>query len=270
MSYFVVDENRLFCTDEGRDREPVLFVHGGTCDSHDWSMQIGAFAERHRVIVPDLRGHGRSEQNGASHLPSDYVTDLAVMLEKLDAAPAVVVGHSLGALVASILSVERPDLVRAVVVVDPAWGFAKEFAAAMTVAFHAPDPVGIAAAALGQMEGPGSNGASWLGDWHRRRVFGMAPEVVADVFLGMFDKESSKIVRGEAEQYLARRSCPVLTVSATASLQNKGIDEAWDRSVSPHPHSESVAWEDVGHWLFQERPAEFNALVLDWIERLPS
>jgi pimeloyl-ACP methyl ester carboxylesterase len=44
----------------------------------------------------------------------------------------------------------------------------------------------------------------------------------------------------------------------------------WEESVSPHPYSTAVAWDGVGHWIQQERAAEFNALVLDWIAGLPA
>ena len=51
---------RMFFTDEGSGDPPLLFVHGYTCDSHDWSWQLSHFARSHRVIAVDLRGHGRS------------------------------------------------------------------------------------------------------------------------------------------------------------------------------------------------------------------
>ena len=41
-------------------------------------------------------------------------------------------------------------------------------------------------------------------------------------------------------------------------------------TCTPHPYSASVVLDGVGHWLFQERPAEFNALVLGWIDGLPA
>ncbi|GAA2213861.1 alpha/beta hydrolase [Nonomuraea monospora] len=271
MGHLIVGDGQLFYTDEGTGDESVLFVHGGTCDSHDWAPQIEPFAVRHRVIAPDLRGHGRSSAVSGGLAPRDFADDLAALLDHLGGRPAVVVGHSLGAAVASVLAVERPDLVRAVVAVDPAYGFDPEFAAGVAAAFRAPDPVAVAAAVLAGMEAAVIEpGLAWLATWHRRRTLGTAPEVAAGVFQGLFDAPNEVTLRPGAEDYLRRRACPVLTVSSDASLKAKGIDLGWEQAVSPHPYSAAVAWDGVGHWIHQERVAEFNELVLGWIAALPA
>ncbi|MFC8428314.1 alpha/beta fold hydrolase [Streptomyces sp. NPDC057253] len=277
MTYTMIHGNRLFHTDEGpagdRAGETLLLVHGGACDSHDWSAQIGAFSARHRVIAPDLRGHGRSTGMTGGMRPREFAADLAELLDGIDAGPVVVVGHSMGAVVASVLAVEHPSLVRAVVAVDPGYGFEAEFAPQLAAAFRVPDPVGTAAAVLGGLENPAAAGpeAEALRVWHRRRILGMDPMTVRDVFHGLFDEAAAPLtVRPGVETYLSRRACPVLSLSAAASLKAKGIDGGWEEALSRHPYSASAVLEDVGHWLFQERPAEFNALVLGWIEGLPA
>ncbi|MFG3289381.1 alpha/beta fold hydrolase [Streptomyces sp. NPDC048179] len=295
MTYSVINDNRLFHTDEGPDDGPgagsgdgradgpgagrsrrtgetLLLVHGATCDSHDWSAQIGAFAARHRVIAPDLRGHGRSSGLSGGQRPREFAADLAELLDGVDAGPVVVVGHSMGAVIASVLAVEYPSLVRAVVAVDPGYGFEAEFVPQLAAAFRVPDPVGTAALVLAGLENPAADGpeADALRVWHRRRILGMDPMTVRDVFHGMFDEAAAPLTaRPGVEAYLSRRACPVLTLSAASSLKAKGVDGDWEESLSRHPYSASVVLDGVGHWLFQERPAEFNALVLGWIEGLP-
>ncbi|MFC4506862.1 MULTISPECIES: alpha/beta fold hydrolase [Streptomyces] len=278
MTYSMINGNRLFHTDEGPARAgagaggTVLLVHGATCDSHDWSAQIEAFAARHRVIAPDLRGHGRSSGLTGGQRPREFAADLAELLDAVDAGPTVVVGHSLGGVVASVLAVEYPSLVRAVVSVDPGYGFEAEFAPQVAAAFRVPDPVGAAAAVLGGLENQATSGpeADALRVWHRRRVLSMDPMTVRDVFHGLFDEAATPLtVRPGVETYLSRRTCPVLSVSAAASLKAKGIDGDWEPSLSRHPYSASLVLEGVGHWLFQERSAEFNSLVLGWIDGLP-
>ncbi len=112
-----LQDAQLFYTDSGRrpehDEPPMLLVHGWTCDSQDWVFQPDVFEERHRVIAVDPRGHGRSPAPAA---------DLALLLERLDVGPVVVVGHSLGGSVAAVLAVEYPALVQAMVAVEPAYG----------------------------------------------------------------------------------------------------------------------------------------------------
>ncbi|WP_157968528.1 alpha/beta fold hydrolase [Streptomyces geranii] len=277
MTYTVINGNRLFHTDEGPDGhttgETVLFLHGATCDSHDWSAQVAAFTAHHRVLTTDLRGHGRSSgpepASALGYHPRDFAADLAELIDAVDAGPVVVVGHSLGAIAGSVLAVEFPSLVRALVAVDPPYGFEAAPIAATAARFRTDDPVGFATALLGGIEGPDTGPwAAALPVWHRRRILGMDPETVHAVFLGLNEGATDLVVRPGVEEFLSRRACPVLTVSAADSLKIKGIDGNWDGSVSPHPYSESVVVDGVGHWLFQERPEEFNALVLGWIAGL--
>ncbi|MEU6348988.1 alpha/beta hydrolase [Streptomyces sp. NPDC047072] len=277
MTYTMINGNRLFHTDEGpgadRAGETLLLVHGGACDSHDWSAQIGAFAARHRVIAPDLRGHGRSTGLTGGQRPRDFADDLAELLDEIATGPVVVVGHSLGAVVASVLAVEHPSLVRAVVAVDPSYGFEAEFVPQLAAAFRVPDPVGTAAAVLGGLENTAAPGpeAEALRVWHRRRILGMDPMTVRDVFHGLFDESAAPLTaRPRVDAYLSRRTCPVLSVSAAASLKAKGLDADWEQELSRHPYSATTVLDGVAHWLHQERPAEFNALVLDWIAGLPA
>ena len=55
MAFAEVEGVRLFFTDDGTGGPPMFFVHGFSCDSHDWNWQIPHFVANHRVIAPDLR-----------------------------------------------------------------------------------------------------------------------------------------------------------------------------------------------------------------------
>src|SRR5579875_1043533 len=96
---------KLFSTDSGEGLN-VVFLHGWTCDSHDWIWQLPQFGSRYRVIAPDLRGHGRSEiMPSGAYLPDDYVADVEAMLTR--AGPGqrfVAIGHSMGGQIAARLA----------------------------------------------------------------------------------------------------------------------------------------------------------------------
>ncbi|WP_240434867.1 alpha/beta hydrolase [Streptomyces sp. YIM 130001] len=92
---------------------PLVLLHGGFLDHGMWFRQIPVLAERHRVIAPDARGHGRSA--GATE-PFRPVDDVAALLRESDTGPAVVIGVSMGAATAVDLALEYPDLVRGLVV----------------------------------------------------------------------------------------------------------------------------------------------------------
>ena len=106
---------------ERGEGQPVLLVHETAADAAVWDAVVEALAERARAISYDRRGWG------ASSAPEDYrrttveeqSEDAAVLLESADAAPAVVAGAGVGAMVALDLLLRRPELVAGTLLIEP-------------------------------------------------------------------------------------------------------------------------------------------------------
>jgi len=96
--------------------EPVVFIAGHGGSGRTWlPYQVPAFlAAGYRVITFDNRGIGATE-NAEGFTTQTMVADTAALIEKLDAAPARIVGVSMGSYIAQELMVARPDLVTAAV-----------------------------------------------------------------------------------------------------------------------------------------------------------
>ena len=94
---------------------PVVLVHGWTGAAANWVELAPLLAQRHRVLVPDLPGHGGSSPLPAAPNLDAYADRVSMVAEREGMLPAVVVGHSLGGLVALRLAVRRPNEVRALV-----------------------------------------------------------------------------------------------------------------------------------------------------------
>ena len=101
----------------------LLLLHGLTDSGSGWTEAVRHWGERFALVAPDARGHGASprftDEQLAAHPGDVMVEDLLALLEQLP-APAVVLGHSLGGAVALAAGVRRPELVRALVLEDPA------------------------------------------------------------------------------------------------------------------------------------------------------
>lgn len=96
---------------------PVLLIHGLGSSALDWEYQLPALTG-FRVIAVDLRGHGRSTRGAVPISMELFADDLAALLDHLGAEPAHVVGLSLGGGVAFQLALDRPGLVRSLTIVN--------------------------------------------------------------------------------------------------------------------------------------------------------
>ena len=109
---------RLEALDFGGDGPGVLLLHGLAGTALEWEGTAGWLTQEHRVVALDQRGHGRSERRPGDVTPAGFVADVLAAIESLSLAPAILVGQSLGGLIAFLAASERPDLVDALIVVE--------------------------------------------------------------------------------------------------------------------------------------------------------
>jgi|SRR5215210_5336081 len=109
----------LFYEEAAGGDQPILFVHGWCCDHTYFAPQFERCAERgHRVVAVDLRGHGRSDKPEDSYAMGVFADDLAWVCERIGLDKPVVIGHSMGGIVAFDLAARYPALPSAVVMLD--------------------------------------------------------------------------------------------------------------------------------------------------------
>lgn len=94
----------------------VVFLHAGIADRRMWAPQVPVFAPRFRVTTCDLRGFGESPMVAG---PYAHYRDLRALLDHLDVRRAALVGASMGGSVAIDFTLEHPERVSALVLVDP-------------------------------------------------------------------------------------------------------------------------------------------------------
>ena len=109
---------RIAYQDIGRG-VPLVLVHGSWGSRHNWDRVVPGLAEHHRLVSYDRRGHSESERPLGQGTFAEDVADLAALVEALDAAPAWVIGNSVGAVIALQLAAVRPDVLRGVIVHEP-------------------------------------------------------------------------------------------------------------------------------------------------------
>jgi pimeloyl-ACP methyl ester carboxylesterase len=108
--YYQVYGNRL-------ESAPILLIHGSTMTADsEWRDVMTALAERHFVIAPDCRGHGKSSNPNHSYSFSEMANDLALLIQCLGFEQAHVIGHSNGGNVALVYLMEHSYATRTAIV----------------------------------------------------------------------------------------------------------------------------------------------------------
>lgn len=240
--------------------EPLLFIHGLGSSGRDWEMQIPFFARDYRVVVFDLRGHGGSDKPRGPYSIPQFAADAAALMEALGIAPAHVVGISLGGMIALQLALDRPELVKSLVVVNSGPEFvARTFKERLAVLqrFLIVRLVGmrkmgeILASRLFPKPEQGALRTALVERWVEND-----PRAYRDAMRA--------IVGWSVADRLGEIDIPTLVVAADEDYTPVAAKEAY---VAKMPHAELAVIRDARHALPVERPDEFNAVVGAFLAR---
>jgi sigma-B regulation protein RsbQ len=107
----------------GNGDKTMLFAHGYGCDQTMWRYVAPAFQDQYRVVLFDHVGAGKSDICQYSRQKygtlCGYADDLLGIIEAVQGAPAIFVGHSVSALVGVLASVQKPEAFESLVLVGP-------------------------------------------------------------------------------------------------------------------------------------------------------
>ncbi len=102
----------------GSGEPTLLFVHGWSCDSRYWRMQVEQFAKKYRVVVMDLAGHGHSGMNRACYSMQGFAEDVQAVAEAVGSKSLILIGHSMSGEVVAHAARLMPDRVIGLIGVD--------------------------------------------------------------------------------------------------------------------------------------------------------
>lgn len=111
---------RTAYTDRGTGPALVM-VHGVGLNASVWTPQLDEFATDHRVVAYDTLGHGGSTLPGAGASLVDYADQLQCLLDHLGIDRAVLIGHSMGALIAILFALSHAERVGGLVAANPVY-----------------------------------------------------------------------------------------------------------------------------------------------------
>jgi len=258
MAFVAANGVQLEVFDAGAGEPSMVFIHGWACDSRAWQAQFDDLARDHRCVAINLRGRGRSEAKPPFDV-SQQAADVAAVLQALGIERAVVVGHTLGGVVALHLNHGYPELVRGIVIGDPPINPTGPSMAGIVEAVRSSGSTEPMKRVVERFWRDGTPPA--VQDYARTTMYGCPPEVAA----GMVDGEPLVAEHTEALIKEADRK-PFMVIWAEPPIG----DPVWLRNVTVFLRQEPIA--GAGHFFQMEQPAITNALLrafLDDVERDP-
>jgi pimeloyl-ACP methyl ester carboxylesterase len=244
----------------------VVLLHSSFVDHRVWHAQIPVLAAEYRVIAPDVRGHGASAN---ASRPFRWADDLAGLLRHLDAGPAVLVGLSMGGLIATNTVLEYPELVRAVVTCGAATG-----------EFRYTDPWTVELQAEMGRKLAGGDIEGWLDTFvqvvpgEHRSMADVDPDIPRRL-REMAGHMLSKHTPGEKDWSVpvtdtfaraAGITVPLLTLNG--GLEPADMLAAAERLAATVRHGRAEVVDGTGHYPNMEKPQEFDTVLLDFLRTL--
>jgi len=232
------------------DGPPVTLVHGLLVGSMaTWFFTTAkALSDSHRVVLYDLRGHGKSERAVHGYDPGTLAADLDGLLDYHAVARSALVGHSYGGLVALWYALAHPERVDKLVLVDI------PLPAALMEGFHAreaPDPQELLASLPPQLQEAFAAGRRQA----RRLIEGLM------FLLGQCSMVADVRAAGDiADERLAALRCPVLCIFG----RDSGCRSAGERlaRVIPGARLELLS---CGHQVPLEASADMTELIGEFL-----
>src|SRR5262245_52738585 len=114
-----VDGCEIYTRAWGEAGQPaIVLVHGSAAHTGWWDRIAEDLADAFHVVALDLSGHGDSGWR-ESYTGAGWADEVLAVIDECDVAPAVLVGHSLGARVALVAAGQRPEAVSGLMLLDP-------------------------------------------------------------------------------------------------------------------------------------------------------
>jgi pimeloyl-ACP methyl ester carboxylesterase len=241
------------------DGVPLVFLHGVTDSWHSFEEVLGHLPPDVHAFAISQRGHGDSSRPESGYLYSNLSEDVAAFMDAVGLSRAIVVGHSMGALVAQRLVVDHPSRVSALVLMgafsslhrDPG---IREFYASGIAPLMDPIP------------------APFAREWQESTLARPMRQEFLDTVVAETQKVPSRVWREAFQGFLntpdfsgelRRVSVPSLLV--WGDRDTYALRAAQDRLLSVLPGSRLIAYEGAGHAHHWEDPARFTKDLMAFV-----
>jgi pimeloyl-ACP methyl ester carboxylesterase len=250
--------NRVHYVTVGKGGRTLVFVHGWACHLGFWREQISALADKARLILIDLPGHGQSDKPETDYTMDFFAEAVLAVLRDAKVDKAILVGHSMGGAVVARVHHHAPEKIAALVSVDGLLlrlSDSPEQDRALIGGFASPHYLACAQSFIRSFfPVPGTEAL-------RDRVLAEMLATPQHVMLGGM---RAMLSPGEPDWILQEVNAPVIVINAPTPWWTDAYVN-YVRSLSSQ--SDYHLMDGAGHFLMLEKPAEFNAILVEKLRK---
>jgi pimeloyl-ACP methyl ester carboxylesterase len=252
--FISVGGNKIHYVTIGRGEHTLVFVHGWACHLGFWREQIAALADKARLVLIDLPGHGQSDKPDTNYTMDFFAEAVLAVMRDAGVEKAALIGHSMGGAVICRVHHYAPEKVAALVSVDGLLcrlpGTAAE-GRALVGPFTTPHYREHAVEFIRSLFP--FPGAEKLCEQVTSEMLKTPRHVMLGGMLAMLDPD-------QPDWILQKVNAPVIVINARSPWWTAGY-ENYVRALSPQTDYETM--EGASHFLMLEKPDEFNARLLE-------
>lgn len=239
---------------------PLLLLHGLGSSSEDWENQVPVLAESYDVIVPDFRGHGSSSKPAGPYSIEQFSADIIGLLEAVEVERCIVVGISLGGMVAFQVAADRPDVAERLVVVNALQAFeTKRISQKVQIAIRKVITRRLSMRRIGEVlskrlfpdDGMEEQRAMMVERWARNDK-----KAYEDTFQAILGWEGVSAA-------METTAVPITLISSDEDYILPADKEPY---IEAMPTAQMVIIDDAHHGVPMERPERFNEVLLATLE----
>jgi pimeloyl-ACP methyl ester carboxylesterase len=249
--------NKVHYLTAGKGRRTMVFVHGWSCNAGFWRNQVPAFADKARLILIDLPGHGQSDKPEAYYTMDFFASAVLAVLRREQVAQAIFVGHSMGVAVICRVHAQAPGKVAGLVAVE---GFlrTRRLPREQSEKFIAPyrtadyrEQVRQSVRAMFPIPG-----TERLRDTVMSEMLATPHHVILSMVESPWDPQ-------QPAWDLENVKVPVLVINAKSVFYTPEY-QAYVRSLSARTDYRTL--DGVGHFVMLEKPALFNQTLTEMLQ----
>lgn len=253
--FATLDGAKIHYVNYSAGSDALVLIHGWTQNIDSWRDQIPDLAKRNRVVAIDLPGHGKSDKPETKYSMDLFARAIDAVMQDAKVNRAVLVGHSMGTPVARQFYRKYPDKTLAIVIVDGAlrpFGD-KAMMDQMLAGLRGPNYKATIDQMFGMMLGQSLPEAS------KERIKAATASTPQHVLVSAMEGMADPSIWSDD-----KINVPTLAIMAKNPFYPPNIEEL-NRGIAPA--IEQTMWQGVGHWLMIDKPKEFNAAVVSFLDK---